>query len=131
VFSLHHVSISVRDLDATLAFYGRLGFQPHARMDAVDVSIVHLRDADGAVIEVFRYPENADARAVDLEPGNAMRIVGVKHLAVRVRDLQAARTQLLHEGLTVTEITQGRIGVSYCWVADPDGMWVELVEDAP
>ena len=128
-FRPHHVSISVRDLAATTEFYRVFGFEPVFRMDDVDLSIAHLARLDGLLLEVFRYPANAEAAALELGAGNDMERVGVKHVAFDVDDVAAVRSELVRRGYEVTEVRRGRGGFDFCFVADPDGMWVEILQD--
>ena len=119
----------MRDADATVAFYRSFGFEPVFRMDDVDLTIVHLARADGVILEVFRYPQNADAAPLRSEPGNDMERVGVKHFALQVDDVRSVRDALARSGHEVTDVRHGRAGVDFCFVADPDGMWIEVLQD--
>lgn len=128
-FRSHHVAISVRDLAATIEFYRLFGFEPVFRMDDVDLSIVHLARPDGLGLEVFRYPENEAASALRTGAGNDMERVGVKHFAFDVDDVHAVHGELARRGHEVTEVRHGRADVDFFFVADPDGMWVEILHD--
>jgi catechol 2,3-dioxygenase-like lactoylglutathione lyase family enzyme len=128
-FRSHHIALSVRDLAATIAFYRTFGFEPVFRVDDVDLSIVHLTRPDGAGLELFRYPENAELRAQHARPGNDMEDVGVKHMAFAVDDLEAVHAEFERAGFATTEIRHGRADVDFFFVADPDGVWVEIVRD--
>ena len=94
-FRSHHVAISVRDLAASIEFYGLFGFEPVFRMDDVDLSIVHLARPDGLGLEVFRYPENEASPALRVGAGNDMELVGVKHFAFDVDDVHAVHGELV------------------------------------
>lgn len=128
-FRAHHVAISVRDLDKTLAFYARLGFAPVLRWQAEDgsLTITHV-GLGGFLLEVFCYAANARSPAAGPATGNDLEVVGVKHLALAVDDVASVRAGLVGEGLLVTEVVEGRMGLVYCFVRDPDGYWVEIVQ---
>ena len=128
-FGTHHVAISVRDVGATTEFYRLFGFEPVFRMDDVDLSIAHLARPDGLMLEVFRYPANEGAPRLHAAAGNDMEAVGVKHVAFRVDDVHAVRAELVEIGHEVTEIRHGRADVDFFFVDDPDGMWVEILQD--
>jgi glyoxylase I family protein len=134
--SAHHVSISVRSLSATLEFYRFAGYEELVRWEAPDgsLSIVHLAPGDGCLLEVFAYAKNADrpgpASHDALPVGNDLEAVGVKHFALRVADVGEAHTRMSARwsGRT-TPVQHGRTGIDYFFVADPDGLWVEIVQD--
>jgi glyoxylase I family protein len=132
----HHVSISVGSLNATLEFYRFAGYEELMRWAAPDrsLSIVHLAAADGCLLEVFAYARNADRpspASLDALPvGNDLEAVGVKHFALRVADVGEAHERMSARwpGRT-TPVQHGRTGIDYFFVADPDGLWVEIVQD--
>jgi catechol 2,3-dioxygenase-like lactoylglutathione lyase family enzyme len=61
--------------------------------------------------------------------GNDLETVGVKHLALRVPSVREARATLEQTGAVVTDTARGRTGIDYFFVRDPDGIWVEIVQD--
>jgi catechol 2,3-dioxygenase-like lactoylglutathione lyase family enzyme len=131
-FLSHHIALSVRDRLASQKFYGVLGFAPIFRRESNDdsLTITHLRHPTGLIIELFAYRSNASGPALSMAAGNDMPQVGLKHIAVRVEDLDAARATLASHGYTGwTPEQHGRTGLEFFFVQDPDGMWVEIVRD--
>ena len=128
-FRTHHVAISVRDVGVTTEFYRLFGFEPVFRMDDVDLSIAHLARPDGLMLEVFRYPANEGAPRLHADAGNDMESLGVKHFAFRVDDVHSVHGALVERGHEVTDVRHGRADVDFFFVADPDGMWVEILQD--
>jgi catechol 2,3-dioxygenase-like lactoylglutathione lyase family enzyme len=131
VFTAHHFALSVADLDVSVQFYASFGFRSRFAWEADDASlrIIHLI-LDGFILELFCCADNAGDPPLDQEIGNDLTRIGVKHLALHVADLQAAKRHLASAGLdTGTEITHGRTGLEYFFVRDPDGLWLEIVED--
>ncbi|GLW70768.1 hypothetical protein Kpho02_30670 [Kitasatospora phosalacinea] len=131
----HHTAFTVSDLDASKAFYAHFGFRLVAEWAKADKSLTisHLRQDDGYVLELFHYAENS-APGVErpvFTVGNNLPEIGVKHLGFTVPDLAAAREAAIAAGIgEVTEIKRGRTLVDFFFVIDPDGMYVEVVHDA-
>lgn len=131
-YAVHHFTVSVRDIDTAASFYGVFGFRLALRWTAPDrsLSIAHLANGDGLILEMFQYADNQDRALPELEAGNNLRNLGVKHIAFRVPDVSAARAELLSMRCGgLTEIQHGRTGVEYFFISDPDGNWVEILQD--
>jgi catechol 2,3-dioxygenase-like lactoylglutathione lyase family enzyme len=131
MFSVHHGTLSVADLDRSIAFYSHFGFDPVTRWAAEDGSlgIVHL-SLGGIILELFCFAANSCKVSGPYGVGNDLEQIGVKHLALRVPSLHAAKALLADlEMPTGTEIIHGRTGIDYFFVQDPDGLWLEIVED--
>lgn len=131
MLAFHHVAISCSEKERTIAFYEALGFRKVVdwMSPAGDLSIVHLRLGD-AILEIFNYA-NWDA------PPDAMcsletdlPMIGTKHFGLKVPDIEAARKWMIARGFAQDpEVKQGRTGISYFFINDPDGNWVEIVQD--
>ncbi|MEW2140126.1 VOC family protein [Streptomyces sp. NPDC005409] len=134
VYQPHHTAFSVADLDASKAFYGYFGFSLILEWTKQDKSltITHLQQEDsGYVLELFHYADNAAAPRPSFTVGNNLPEVGVKHLGFSVPDLAAAREEIIAAGIgEVTQIATGRTLVDYFFVIDPDGMYLEFVNDS-
>lgn len=131
-YAVHHVTLSVRDIDKSAQFYSIFGFKLVLRWIASDGSLIiaHFAREDGLLMEMFQYAENAEEPRLEPEVGNNLGRLGVKHIAFMASDVRAARAELLAvECGELTQIKLGRTGVEYFFVADPDGNWVEIVED--
>ena len=96
------------------------------------MDIVQMK-LDGIGLELFWYQKNADAPALQLDYANALDQLGVKHIALRVSDADQALNELIALGYAdeQTEIHTARSlnNSRYFFIQDPDGMWVELMED--
>ena len=131
MISFHHVAISSADADKSVSFYKQLGFRTVFNWSAPngELRIVHMRLGE-AILEIFNYsdPEEAPASTKSLETD--LRRLGVKHFGLRVADIDAARKKFEKSGLGKhLEVKEGRTGIKYFFVNDPDGNWVEIVQD--
>ena len=139
---LHHVGIIVKDLDRSLAFYtnvlgGKLlyisGAQPKDVEKEVDVPGARTRLAvlkyGAATVELVEYIEPK------IEPGLlSAAAVGTQHVAFEVDDVDAAVATLKKNGIRFNAppklIEEGdNKGWVWTYFRDPDGCWLELVEN--
>lgn len=128
----HHTAISVRNLQNSLDFYESFGFKQVHRWISDDklLTIIHLK-LGTIFLEIFYYAKNDSTSELDLSYANNLEEVGVKHLALQVEDIDEALADLKVKGYAddSTEIREGRTKVTYFFIKDPDGVWVEIVED--
>ena len=131
-FAGHHIAVSVRDLHRSMAFYQVLGFRLGLEWVDADggLTITHMVHECGLLLEMFEYADNRELDPLSLPRGNDTHQLGVRHVGFRVDDLEQARRALLDAGYDeLTDVKHGRTGIDYFFVKDPDGVWVELVED--
>jgi glyoxylase I family protein len=137
---LTHVGICVSDLERSLRFYrDLLGFsyqhdlevegepsETLLRLPGVKLKAVYL-ERDGVRIELLRF---ASPPAPAPRP-RTMHEHGLTHLSFRVADLDATLAALRAAGERVVDDTVIRIPefqAAACFVADPDGQLIELVQ---
>ncbi len=140
---LDHVSVTVADLERSVAFYHDLlgipifgiGVEESASVAAVTGSeTARFRYADldlgsGQILELLQYlrPKGTPHRPSVYDPGSG-------HLAVRVDDLDAMLARLRQAGIAPRsepaklEEPSWWAGARVVYVTDPDGVAVELVE---
>jgi catechol 2,3-dioxygenase-like lactoylglutathione lyase family enzyme len=146
VIGVHHIGITVADLDVAIDFYRDvLGLEivsePSPLFDAPDlgpavgVPGAALRQvclATGpAVVELLEYrspPSPVDAPL-------AQNALGAQHVAFRVDDIEATKGELESKGVTflsdVNVVDDGVLaGWRWVYFTDPDGNALELVEVA-
>ena len=138
---LMHVGVCVRDLAVSTRFYrDGLGFaeagelsvegEPTATMLGIeDVSLhaIYL-ERDGYRIELLHYPRPGTVGPTEPRPMNQP---GLTHFAIRVEDLDAAIGRIKAYGGRVLEKSRVRndaFDANLCYVTDPDGTRIELVE---
>lgn len=92
--SLHHVGATVRDLDASIAWYREtLGFELLSSYGRPGVRVALIGRGD-IRIEVFQNEEAAPMTDDRRQPETNLRIGGIGHLALAVADLDAAMASI-------------------------------------
>lgn len=129
----HHVAISVKDIDNSIEFYEKLGFRLLYKNsgNGLGVSSAQLKLND-FILEIFCFPKNKDYHSDNIAQGNDIEKVGVKHLALNCDDIGETYSKLKKLGLLSpnSEIKLSKsAGFKYMHIPDPDGYWVEIVQD--
>lgn len=143
----HHAGIIVKDLDRSIRFYhDLLGLQfdsePSPWFEGDDLARgvgvpgaklrqVCLRAGDGMLVELLEYAN----RPQDNDSPIQQNYLGAMHLALRVEDVRAAKSELESKGVEflseVNVVDEGVLsGWRWVYLHDPDGIPVELVEIA-
>lgn len=131
MFNINHVAISVADIDRSIEFYKKFGFQEFKSWKAEDDSIkINMLKLNNTVLEIFCYkeyirlPETAKTTATDLP------ILGTKHFALGVDDIEKAKEFVIQNDICENiDIKRGRLGKQYFFINDPDGILVEIIEN--
>ena len=118
-----HTNVRVRDIDASLRFYEALGFERRGRLQFEGAHNVYLGlPGDGDTLELT-VNERRD-EAYDLGTGYG-------HIAVSVEDLDTVLEKLAAQGIAPEKPPYhpgGRAEFRICFVADPDGYRIELID---
>ncbi|MGH7911134.1 MAG: VOC family protein [Candidatus Dormibacteraceae bacterium] len=128
ITGLGHVAFRITDLERALDFYcGTLGFREAFRLDKEGEPspwIVYVHVAPGQFLELFPRAEG------EVRPRS--RAAGYNHLCLTVDDLQALARDLGASGVPITSgPKQGADGNWQCWIDDPDGNAIELMQISP
>ena len=118
-----HVNYRVKDIDASLRFYEALGFEKRGRLNFETAYNVYLGlPGDADTLELTVNHDRDDA--YDL--GDAYG-----HIALAVDDLDELLAALAQEGIEPEKPPYhpgGRTEVRICFVQDPDGYRIELID---
>ncbi len=121
---LLHTCYRITDIDRSVAFYEALGFEEVARLpirdEAINVFMNQPSDGDMPRLELTY---NIGVDSYDLGTGYG-------HIAITADDLDASLAQLERQGIEPEKppytIREG--GSRLCFVRDPDGYRIELIE---
>jgi lactoylglutathione lyase len=126
VSELVHTCYRVLDLDRSVEFYRRLGFEELRRVPIRDeaVNVFMGLPGDGARLELTYNLGREEAYDIG---------TGYGHIAVSVDDLDGTLERLSAQGIDPERppyrVREG--GSRICFVRDPDGYRIELIETAP
>ena len=126
VTSFLHTMVRITDPERSRAFYEALGFRFSRDMDIVrngEVEATNYFFSVGDHENVLELTFNHDGRRYDLGTGYG-------HIAVGVDDLDSTLEQLAGQGIEPERepyrVREG--GSRLCFVRDPDGYRIELIE---
>ena len=117
-----HTCYRIGDIDRSVAFYEKLGFEEVARMPIGDEAINVFMGLPGEdpVLELT-YNHGVDSYELG---------TGYNHIAITAEDLDGTLARLGEQGIEPEKppysIREG--GSRLCFVRDPDGYRIELIE---
>ncbi len=120
-----HVNVRVRDIDASLGFYGALGFERRGRLSF-----------EGAYNVYLGLPGGGDTLELTVNEGREEPYdlgTGYGHIALAVEDLHGLLARLAQQGIEPEKPPYhpgGRAELRICFLQDPDGYRIELIDGA-
>lgn len=127
LLGVHHVALIASDYARSKHFYTQVLGLPvvHEMYRAERQSYkLDLQLPDGTQLELFSFP------APPPRPSYP-EACGLRHLALRVADMDASVALLTAHGVAVEPVRIDPItGERFTFLADPDGLPIELVEDS-
>ncbi len=121
---LIHTCYRIGDIDRSVAFYEALGFEEIGRMPIRDeaINVFMGLPGDGPRLELT-YNFGVDSYELG---------TGYNHIAVSAADLDATLDRLREQGIEPEKppYTVSENGPRLCFVRDPDGYRIELIERA-
>jgi glyoxylase I family protein len=119
---LHHVALTVKDLNISIPFYQNLfGFAEFKRFrrDDLNATGVFLQ-SESIIIELWQFDTFKKGSREDLE------YTGIKHIAFTHDNLEELRNSFTEKGIDCKPIREGKSGGSYFFLADPDENQIEI-----
>lgn len=128
--NIHHVALSVSDLERSVEFYGELGLREVERYEkpGIDARSALLEFGNGVVLELFALRGSGPLPEERGDPVEDLSTVGTKHFALETGDVEEEVDRLRERGVEVSEPRMGDSGHRYAFLEDPDGIPVEIYE---
>ncbi len=125
IIDLAHPAFTCHDIDASLAFYEKLGITESFRLHHDDGSLmlIYLHVAGDRFIELFPNGPSPEERAAKQS---------FMHICLMVEGLEAYVEDVRAKGITID--IEPKMGLDFnmqAWIADPDGNKIELMEISP
>jgi lactoylglutathione lyase len=119
---LIHTCYRIGEIDRSVAFYEALGFEERRRMDL----------PDGATNVFMGLPGDGDRLELTKNPGVDSYDLGdgYNHIAIAAADLDGSLEALAGQGIEPEKppYRVGENGPRICFVRDPDGYRIEIIE---
>ncbi len=136
---IHHTGFVVRDLEKAVEFY----------RDVIGLTVADTREREGGPISQVVGYEGTHLKIADVWTGDGHKLeliqyvhpagadrssserntLGASHLAFEVDDIESTYERIVSQGARKlnppVELVPGKKG---CYLRDPDGNWIELVE---
>ncbi len=142
--SMYHTGFVVEEMDRSVKFYTEgVGLSIDADMDLsgygleqvvgykdARIRAVMLKTHDGQILELLQYiePKGEPREESQQYPRH---LIGAAHLGFMVDDADDSFKKCIAlGGQQLNPVVQVLDGLKACYLQDPDGNWIELVEDA-
>ena len=129
---LHHVGLSVGDLDASRKWYEDnfdLIEEQYFEMKKPEVRAVILAGKNGLRIELIDL-DNSKREREYIDPLDASSVHGYGHLAIEVDDVEEVFKSLVEGGARMVSKPSPAVqkGAFFAYVKDPEGNLIELIQ---
>jgi len=131
MYDIHHVAVTASNFETSIAFYEKLGFKTlfskHVPEKQKKIALMGLGNLK---LELFWYEDFVDNISTRNTMGNNVKDVGPKHFALKTNSLTETKKLLESKGIELaSEPDLGDAGYQFFFIRDPDGIWIEFVQD--
>lgn len=129
--NIHHTALTITDLTASLTFYQALGFAEEKSYTDEKITIKHLL-LGSTRLEIFFYHTTKKTPANRQDTLSCkLQQPGWQHIALHTHNIRQALQWAIDKSLVQKscKIIEGRTGVRYFFIQDPDQNFIEIVEE--
>jgi methylmalonyl-CoA/ethylmalonyl-CoA epimerase len=147
-FAIHHISISVPDIESAIAWYEEIfGFSIEFRMSIENISAQGAFLRRGSLrLELWQMKDVDPVPASRRQPNLDLQTSGTKHMALAVPRLQERLADLVRQGVDIAAVqrdpkqpmlpdpdplAEGKPPAFAVFIRDPFGVLIELIDDRP
>ncbi len=145
--AIHHVSISVPDLDAAISWYGEIfGFEVQFRfaIESIPAKAAFVKRGN-LRLELWQVVGGLPVPSGRREPNSDLRTAGTKHVAFAIPDLQTFLEGLVQRGVDIAAVqrdptqpmqpdadplARDKPPAFAAFIRDPAGVLIELIDAA-
>ncbi len=124
ITGINHVGLRVRDLEASRAFYEKLGFEFIAGPIGPEPVAVMLHPSGVNINFILNASEGASKENLLMDVPE--KHTGFTHIALEITDRSEVVEHLEEVGIPITETVELPDGTVFFFVRDPDGNVIEL-----
>ena len=135
VLGVHHIALTVRDLDVSASFYESLGFTLERRLGFDDPGAERVTGVAGANLQMaFLTLDGTRLELIQFEPAGEQQVaeindLGSAHICLEVSQIGHVYSELAARGTRfISPPYHHPSGVSMAYFGDPDGNRLELLE---
>jgi len=135
VLGVHHVALTVRDLDVSASFYESLGFTLERRLGFDGPGAERVTGVAGANLQMaFLMLDGIRLELIQFDPAGVQQVteindLGSAHICLEVSQIGQVYSELAARGARfISPPYHHPSGVSMAYFGDPDGNRLELLE---
>jgi len=131
MFTIHHVALSVANMEKSIKFYNLFGFKEAFQWESEnkDLKISHLKLGE-VFLELFSFKNFQEAPESSKKLETDLPRLGVKHFGLKVKSIHETKQFIIDNGYDEEiKIIRGKTEVDYFFIKDPDGILLEFIQD--